>query len=445
MTPLIAPPVVLTLVVVSILCMILLTARFKCNIFLTMFLISLVLGFATLAPTSVIDAAKEGFGGTLKAIGIIIVLGIMIGLLLERSGATMSLALAILRVTGQRRADWAVGISGLLVGIPIFCDSGFVVLSGLNRSLVAKSGYPMPYMATLMGLGLFSVHCLIPPHPGALAAAGIMDTSIGGMIGLGLLLAIVGVIPAFAWAYFVSGRPASPSSGSDGAVSPPSAALPAPLLAALPILVPLLLLSGRSAVQLLPRFAASAGGRLLQVVGQPELALLVGVGLAALLCLRQREIALGEILEQAIDKTGPILVLTAAGGVFGAIIKATGVGDYAGQLLAQSGLGIAIPFVVAAFLKTALGSSTVAVMTAASIVVPMLGALGLESQTQRLLATLALGAGSMVASHTNDSYFWVVTRFSDLSARQTLRVFTTGTIVLGTSVFLLIWLLSRIL
>jgi len=195
---------VMACVTASIVLMIALTSKFKFNIFLSMFVVSLFLGLATLPAADVVPAVKEGFGGTMKSIGVIIVLGIMIGLLLEKTSATTSLALAILRLTGRRRADLAVGLTGFVTGIPIFCDSGFVVLSGLNKSLVARTGRPPAYLATLLAVGLYSVHCLIPPHPGALAAAGIMKAGVGSLLGLGLLLAVPGALAMGAGSMVVS-------------------------------------------------------------------------------------------------------------------------------------------------------------------------------------------------------------------------------------------------
>lgn len=439
---------VLAWVVLSIVLMILLTSKFKCNIFLSMFAVSLLLGLATLPAADVVPAVKEGFGGTMKSIGVIIVLGIMIGVLLEKSGATVSLALAILRLTGKRRADLAIGLTGLVTGIPIFCDSGFVVLSGLNQSLVARTGRPMTYMATLLAIGLYSVHCLIPPHPGALAAAGIMKVSVGSLIGLGLLLAVPGALAGFAWARWATrreGRAVADAAGEPETALGEGAALPPVFRAFLPILVPVVLLSGRSALQLLPQLQGHAAAQALLFIGQPEIALLIGVGLAASLLKRGGASQLTELLDRAIEKCGPILVMIGAGGVFGAVIKATGAGELASARLAATGLGLFIPFAVTAFLKTALGSSTVAVMTAASIIAPMLPGLHLESESGRLLATLAMGAGSMVVSHANDAFFWVVTRFSGIEPGQTLRVYSTATVVLGTTVFLAVLACSKVM
>lgn len=439
--------IVLLLVLACIVAMVVLTSKFKCNIFLAMFVASLSLGIAALPTAEVVPVIKDGFGGTMKSIGVIIVLGIMIGLLLEKTGATVSMALAILRLTGKMRADLSIGITGFLTGIPIFCDSGFIVLSGLNKSLVKSTGKPMLYMATLLATGLYSVHCLVPPHPGALAAVGLMKTNVGQLIGLGLLLAVPGAAAGFAWAWWMCRHemPRPVETQTEEAVLADGQKLPATCLSFLPILVPLALLSVRSALMLKPVPSGTLLEKSLLFLGYPEVALLVGVGLAMILCRGMKSGDLAELFDKAIEKSGPILVLTGAGGVFGAVIKATGVGEYAGAHLADTGLGLCIPFLMAAFLKTSLGSSTVAIMTAASIVAPMLGALQLESETGRLLATLAMGAGSIIVSHTNDSYFWVVTRFSGLEPKQTLRVFTTATLITGVTVFLSVLLCARLM
>jgi GntP family gluconate:H+ symporter len=151
---------------------------------------------------------------------------------------------------------------------------------------------------------------------------------------------------------------------------------------------------------------------------------------------------MNSVFADAVLKAGPILIITAAGGMFGMVIRSTGIGEILGEQLAGSGIGLVIPFLVAVIMKTAQGSSTVAIITAASIVAPMLALLGLGSEWGRVLAMLSMGAGSMIASHANDSYFWVVTNFSDIKVGDTLRVYTTSTIVMGTVVFACVWLVS---
>ena len=151
---------------------------------------------------------------------------------------------------------------------------------------------------------------------------------------------------------------------------------------------------------------------------------------------------LNNVFETAIEKAGPILIVTAAGGMFGMIIKETGIGTAAGLALSKTGLGLVIPFLIALILKTAQGSSTVAIITAASIVAPMLPGLGLASEPGKLFTMLSMGAGSMIISHANDSYFWVVTKFSGIHADITLRVFSTATAVMGITVFVFVWITS---
>jgi len=438
-------PVVLSLVLLAIALIVVLTSLLKHNTFLSMFVVSLLLGIIVLPSNEVIPVITQGFGDTMKSIGVIIVLGIMIGVLLEKTGATLSMALAILRLTGKEKVGLAIGITGLITGIPIFCNSGFIMLSGLNKSLVQRSGKPMIYMATMLATGLYAIHCLIPPHPGAMAAVSLMKPNIGQLIMLGIAVAIPGAVAGFAWARFMCRNEPCAQAGADEKMHPDESSLPSPFHAFLPILVPLVLLTAKSIVMLKHPGTGGFLEKAIGLLGCPEVALLIGVGLAVTLFKKIDANLVSSLFDDAIEKAGPILVLTGAGGIFGAVIKATGVGEQAGTYLVGTGLGLVIPFGISAFLKTAQGSSTVAIMTAASIVAPMLAALHLDGDAGRLLATLAMGAGSMVVSHANDSYFWVVAKFSDLEAEATLRVYTSTTLVMGLAAFLVVLLCSAFL
>jgi len=180
----------------------------------------------------------------------------------------------------------------------------------------------------------------------------------------------------------------------------------------------------------------------LTFVGQPIIALFVGMLFSFMLLRDLNRTKINSIFETAIEKAGPILIVTAAGGMFGMVIKETGIGLEAGKFFSKTGLGLAVPFLIAFLMKTAQGSSTVSIITTASFTAPMLTLLGLDSETGRLFATLAMGAGSMMISHANDSYFWVITKFSDIDNSITLKVFSSATIVMGVTVFVFIWLSS---
>lgn len=420
------------------------TSILRYNTFLTIFLVSLFLALILLPLAEVVPTILLGFGNTMKSIGLIIIFGIILGLVLNKTRATKSIAWAILRLTGDKNAGIAIHTTGFITGIPIFCDSGFIVLQGINRSLIESTGKPMIFMASVLAAGLYSVHCLIPPHPGAMAAAGIMSVNVGQLILIGIPVALVSGLSGFLWIKFLTRNENGTSPvKADSPENPVEAEyLPSPFRSLLPIVIPVLLLSARSVFQLIMPEAHSTVIQILSFLGEPVIALIIGILFAISLFRKIDAKVLNELFDQSIEKAGAILAIIAAGGIFGAVIRATGIGEVAGNYLASTGMGILVPFLIAAFLKTAQGSSTVSIMTTASIIAPMVTALNINSDTRVVLATLAMGAGSMILSHSNDAYFWVVTKFSDLEIKSTLRVWTTTSAVMGIFAFAAIWLLS---
>lgn len=431
------------LVIISIIAIILLTSAVKLKAFVALFLVSLFLAVTTLPPGQVISTIKDGFGSTMGSIGLLIILGTMIGVTLDRTGATIRMAEYIVSKTGEKRSAHALGMTGFLTGLPIFCDSGFIILSGLAKSFSVRSGLPMAFMATLLASSLYSVHCLIPPHPGALAAAGIMKANIGYLIVTGVLLAIPATIAAFVWSRWITRRLGIKETGT---VNVPRQTdtrdLPPVLLSFLPVVVPLLLITVRSLATLFDSEGLSLFSRLFYFPGDPVIALSAGAFLSLFLLRKKDTGTLNDVFTEAVEKAGPILIVTAAGGMFGMVIKATGTGESLGRLLAGTNIGLVVPFLIAALMKTAQGSSTVAIITAASFMEPMLALLGLDTEWGRLLAMLSMGAGSMVVSHANDSYFWVVSNFSGIDINTALRVYTPATLIMGLVVFSFIWIIS---
>jgi len=434
---------VIVLVSISIAVVILLTSKFKLNAFISLFLASLFLAITALPGKDIIKIIKDGFGSTMGSIGFLIIMGAIIAVILDKTGGALSIARFILSKTGEKNAAPALGITGFIAGMPIFCDSGFIILSGLAKSVSAKTQIAMPFIAIVLACSLYSVHCLIPPHPGALAAAGIMNANIGILIIIGTLFAIPGFIASYYWVKWMTKKKGYlPAAETKIIQQEDDTKLPPVLLSFLPIAVPLILITANSLFSL-PGFDADfILIRGLIFCGQPVIALSIGV-LLALLLMRNKSIKTFNIIfEQAIEKAGTILIVTAAGGMFGMVIKETGIGIEAGNILSKTGLGLSIPFLIAFVMKTAQGSSTVAIITTASIVTPMLPMLGLDSEWGKLFTLLAMGAGSMMISHANDSYFWVVTKFSDINADTTLRVYSSATIIMGVTVFICVWLVS---
>ena len=434
------------LVAISIFAIIYLTSSLKLKAFVALFLVSVFLAFTTLPADTVVSTIKEGFGNTMASIGFLIIFGAMIGITLDRTGATISIANYILSKTGEKRSAQAIAITGFITGLPIFCDSGYIILNGLAKSFSARSKIPMAFMATVLATSLYSVHCLIPPHPGALAAAGIIGVNIGNLILVGIFFAIPGALAAWFWSkMMVRNRNYPPAAEPEAANQIRHEKLPSALMSFLPIIVPLLLITFKSLITLFDRDGTGLIFRIFRFPGEPVFALATGV-ILSLFLLRKNDVeSMNSVFTEAIEKAGPILIVTAAGGMFGMVIRETGTGEAAGKLLAGTGAGLLVPFLIAALMKTAQGSSTVAIITTASFIVPMLDLLGLGSDWGRILAMLSMGAGSMIVSHANDSYFWVISSFSGLDIKTTLRVYSSSTLVMGIVVFACVWVSSLIL
>jgi len=431
------------LVILSIVAVILLTSSWKLNAFIALFMVSLLLALAVMPGKDVVTIMKNGFGNTMASTGFLIILGSIIGILFDKTGAALILARFILSKAGERNAAAALGITGFLAGISIFCGSGFIILSGLAKSFSAKTKTAMPFMAGVLGCALYSVHCLIPTHPGALAAAGILHAKIGNLVIVGFVFAIPAFFVSYFWVKFMTdGKEYLSTPDIEIPVQKDEQVYPSVILSFLPIVVPLFLMAIGSLLTIRGLGPANVLERTFVFTGQPEIALLIGAVFALALLHGKKKETVNAVFETAIEQAGPILIITAAGGMFGMIIKETGVGATAGTVLSKTSLGLIIPFGIAVILKTAQGSSTVAIITTASIVMPMLPALGMSSESGKMFALLAMGAGSMMVSHANDSYFWVITRFSNIPADVTLKVFTSATAVMGITVFLCVWIIS---
>lgn len=438
----------------GIVLIVVLTTRYRIPAFFALLLACLLVGLGVgLSLNDVVMTAKDGFGNIMKSLGLIIVLGTTLGVILEHTGSTRVMAGYIIKKAGQRRAAVAVSLTGFIVGLPIFCDSGFIVLSGLNKSLSGSSRIPIAVMAVSLATGLYSVHCLIPPHPGAAAAAGALGVDFGRLIVAGIGIAIPAAIVGHYWARFAGrggevppGGDASPSQAEPGHSGVQTGTEPmSPLLAFLPVIAPIVLIALKSFF-LIEHASAFHWFSIVLPLGDPVIALLVGVLLAFVTGGRSWTVAsIGTLLNGSIEKAGSILVIIGAGGAFGAILAATRMGEQLSGSLNLSQMGIFFPFLLTLLLKTAQGSSTVAIITAASIVKPLLPALGLATGNGPLLCILSMGAGSMMISHANDAYFWVIARFSGLDMRTMLKVYTVATLLMGLTAYGMVYIVSRFL
>ncbi len=435
---------VILFLIAGIAIIILLTAKYRVHAFFALLIACLITGLGVGMPLpGLINIVKDGFGNILKSLGLIIVLGTTLGILLEHTGSTKVMANYILKKAGEKNAAWAISITGFIVGLPVFCDSGYIVLNGLTKSLSKRTGVSIVVMSVSLATGLYSVHCLIPPHPGAAAAAGTIGVDFGKLILYGIIIAIPAMIIGRMWAVY-AGKNIKDVEIEDDDVKEDTSSHPGTLKAFLPVIVPILLIAARSFFTL-QNSTENKWEQLLLSLGDPVIALSIGVLLAFNTKKGWNKNTVSALLRDAVEKAGGILVIIGAGGAFGAVLAATNMGQHFSQTFSLNTLGILFPFLLTFILKTAQGSSTVAIITSSSIVLPLLPALHLDTENGRILCVLSMGAGSMMISHANDAYFWVISKFSGLDIKTMLRVYSIATVWMGLTTLLMVYLLSFIL
>lgn len=449
----------LVLILVALIAFILLsTTRLKLHPFLALLAAAFIAGFAYQLPSAeIVKTITGGFGSILGYIGIVIVLGTVIGVILERSGAAITMAETVIKLLGERFPTLTMSIIGYLVSIPVFCDSGYVILNSLKNALAARMKVSVVAMSVALATGLYATHTFVPPTPGPIAAAGNLglDASLGLVITVGLLVAFVTAMAGMWWANRFIGKDIAleddglplPAAEDFAALKARYGKLPSAFQAFAPIFVPILLICLGS-IAVFPSKPLGEGFVLtvLTFLGQPVVALLVGLALAcSLLKSQDKRKEFHDHVVEGLVQAAPILLITGAGGAFGAVLKVTPLGDYLGSTLSALGIGLFMPFVVAAALKSAQGSTTVALVTTSALVAPMLGQLGLDSEMGRVVTVMAIGAGAMTVSHANDSFFWVVTQFSRMPVAVAYRAQTVATLIQGLAGIITVWLLSLVL
>ena len=440
--------------VAALVAMLLMISKWKVHPFLSIMLTSLVLALLAGIPLpSVPKVIGEGFASAFMSIGVVIILGALIGLILEKTGAALTLADMVIRLVGERRPGLTLELMGWIVSVPVFCDSGFVILNPIRKALAKRTGAPSVTLTVCLACGLYIAHVFIPPTPGPIAAAqalGIGDNLLM-VIGLGAVVSLFPLTAGYFYARYIGKRVKSTDDNPSETVESYEALkasygkLPGIAASLAPLIVPILLMALSSVASMLG-WSGTAGDICL-FLGNPMIALAVGTLLAILLLARSgKGNELFEITDKTLRTAGPILFITAAGSVLGRVIAASGMMEYITEhapLLQM--MGLIFPFLVAALFKSAQGSSTVAITTTAGLIAPLLPALGLVSPAEITLAVLATGAGSMTVSHANDSYFWVVTRFGGLSVEDGYKAQTLTTLIMGLSSMAGILLVSAFL
>jgi len=422
---------IIVALIVSITALIAASRYLKLHPFFSLILASLLFGILMGKPVlEIFISMQAGFGSLLKQIGFLVAIGSCLGIVLERTGAMTTIGNKIIFAFGPKKTVLAMSLIGVLVGIPVFCDSGFIILSRLIPALSASGANP-GQLSLALSSGLYTSHTLVPPTPGPLAAA--VNLGVASSLGMVILIGLIGSVPVAFVSYIVSKKLGA------NIITKQASFLEVPTsehsfwLAFMPLLLPIVLISCGSLPQLIPALKSNA--TFFQIIGNPTIALLIGLLSSTLLISKNQKTEWQGWISEALKDAGIILLITGAGGAFGGVIKSSGVDVILKEYVASSQAGgiifLLIGFVIAAILKTAQGSSTSAIIITSSLLVPLMATAGFVSVVDISILILAIGGGAMTVSHANDSYFWVVSQFSGISERDAYRSYTLVTLAQG--------------
>lgn len=437
----------IAVLILAIAFIVLSTAKFKLHPFLALILAAIGYGLCSGMPLSdIVKSVNNGFGNTVGSIGIVIIAGCIIGTFLEKSGGAYVMAKGVMSLTGEKRVPLAMLLLGYFISIPVYADSAFVILTPLNKAMSKKAKITLAATAIALGLGLTITHCLVPPTPGPISAAGIMEADLGLVIVTGIAASVMAVITALIFVKKVASKTyIDPGIDSkDENVIEEVKKAPSVVKSFIPVIVPLLLIVLKS-VSDFPTapFGSGTFKMVISFIGEPVIALLIGLGLSLTLPekLNREMLSLTGWVGESLTSAAMIIMITAAGGSFGMILRDSGIANILGDALSGFNLGIWLPFIIAAALKTAQGSSTVAIITTASLIAPLMGVLGFETALAKALAVTSLCSGAMVVSHVNDSFFWVITQMSGMSVKTGCKLHSIGTLLCGLASMVAVWIM----
>lgn len=445
-----------TLIIVFALAIVLLIvsiSKWGVHPFLAIMGIALILAVGIGIPLETIpNTIGKGFSSIFTSIGIVIILGTIIGLILEKTGAAIRLADAIIRIIGEKHPQLAIMLIGWIISVPVFCDSGFVIVNPIRKWLARKTNFSSVTLTVALSAGLYISHVFIPPTPGPIATAGLvgLESNLLLVIGLGVATSIIPLTAAYFFATAIGKRVKSSDELDVESISQAynQHNLPGTAASVTPILLPIILMAGGS----IASFAKMEGftAQLLIFLGKPIIALTAGL-ISALPLLWRSKMGkeLYNITQESLKTSGPIIFITAAGSVLGRVIIEAGFVQYIQQNASSlANIGLFFPFVIAAIIKTSQGSSTVAMTTTAGIMglyfsdASLMAALGMTTPIDAALTVMAIGAGAMTVSHANDSYFWVVTNFGGLTPQNGYRTQTALTLILGITSIITLYAIS---
>lgn len=428
---------------VGIALLMLMIIKFKINPFLALIGTSILIGFGAQLPlANIASGLAAGFGSTMQGVGIVIALGIILGQLLYETGGTEEIANLALRTIGVKRSPIALAITGVIVAIPVFFDAAFVILVSLAKQLAEKTGIPLARFITALAVGLIIGHCVIIPTPGPMAVAGTVNASIGPFVAYGIIISVIAaLVGGVLYSRLTVNKFFPEQCGQlkehvDFDTTRASDRCPGGLAIFLILLPIIMILVGTIAGTLLPEGGARA---FCSFIGDKNVALFVGVIVAMISLRKYFKRPMDEMMAEAGAQAGMVLLITGAGGSFGNIINATGIGDYIVETMQNFNVPlILLAFILSQVLRAAQGSATVALVTTSAIVAPSIASMGASP----VLVGLAICFGAVGLSLPNDSGFWVINRFSGFSFSQTMKAWSLGGFAAGLTGLVVILILS---
>ena len=428
----------LTTIIILILWIIIGTTYFKLHPFLVLFSASILLGL--LLEIHFVELFKLlfiGFSETIQKIGLLIIFGTIIGKTLEVTNATSSIANHIIRRFRKIPLQFKIGFIGYIISIPVFCDAAFIILSKTIKSISINSKIPLKSLGVALSTGLFAPHVLVPPTPGPLAAASNLKLeNFPLLIIIGGFLAFILVIIGSTFSYLIFNKSRfDPNLFFDQKYSKNFPSISESIV---PIIIPVILMAIGALFGNLTAFKNL--DFVFIFLGNPSFALFIGVILSFRLIKFSPKIGLKYCIKNGLSSAFPIILITGMGGTLGLIMQKIPLEDFINNYSFDFRLVLLIPFFISSIFKTVQGSSTVAIITTSTIMYPLLGSFGLDNEVDKIWTILSIGVGSMTVSHTNDSYFWIVSEMTGISAEKALKYHTTGTLIQGIAgiVFILI-------
>ena len=424
-----------------------LVIRTKLHAFVSLLLVSLIVGVAAGMPLGdVIASIQNGMGGTLGFVAVVVGLGAMFGKMLEVSGGAERLAQTLVSKFGEDKAQWALGITGFIVAVPVFFDVGFIILVPIVYGLAKKTGRSLLYYGIPLLAGLAVTHSFIPPTPGPIAVANLIGADLGWVILFGVIAGIPAMIlagPVFG-KYIAKKIHVTIPDYMEFKEIDTSKELPSFKMILSLILIPLvLILANTLSAVLLDE--GNAVRDFLTFLGHPFVALTIATLLTFVVLGTRRGYSRDEVQEiatKALEPAGIIILVTGAGGVFKQVLIDSGVGDVLGEMMAGSPLpAIVLAFLIATVVRVAQGSATVSMVTAAGLITPLLEIQNITGAALGLIV-IAIASGATVLSHVNDSGFWLVNRYFGLDVKDTLKSWTIMETIIGLTGFAVVFLIS---